>query len=299
MPFVKATKAQARARIGLIGPAGSGKTYTALRLASALGTRIAVIDTEHNSASKYADEFAFDTQALTSFHPRKYAAAIREAGEAGYDVLVIDSASHEWNGPEGCLDLADQAAARYKGNTWAAWRDVTPLHLQFIEAILASPCHVIVTFRSKMDYIQTQGANGKVEIRKVGLAAISREGVEYELDIVGELDLQHRMVITKSRCRDLADRVFDRPGADLADAIRQWLSDGAPAAPAPITNEQVKALWDAAQRQDPPLDVTGLTAFANELLGTTYPNPRALSAAEADRVLAALRTAAPNPRAAG
>ena len=302
MPFQKASKAQAKARIGLIGPAGSGKTYTALRLASTLGHKIAVIDTEHGSASKYADEFTFDTLQLTSFHPQRYVDAIEEAGRAGYDVLIIDSASHEWNGQDGCLELSEQAAARYKGNKWAGWRDVTPLHNRFVEALLAAPLHLIVTYRSKMEYIQSEAGNGKTEIKKVGLAAIAREGAEYELDIVGELDLQHRMVVTKTRCTALADQVIDHPGEAFAGVVQRWLSDGHTPPAAPMTEEQVKALWQEAQQHRPPLDVAGLTAFANTLLGTTHANPRALSHEEADRVLGALQLppeAAPLKQAAG
>ncbi len=289
MPFQKASKAQAKARLGLIGPAGSGKTYTALRIASALGARIAVIDTEHGSASKYADEFAFDTLQLTSFHPQRYVEAIEEAGQAGYDVLIIDSGSHEWNGTDGCLELAEQAAARYKGNKWAGWRDVTPLHNRFIEAIHAAPLHVIVTYRSKMEYIQTDTGHGKTEVKKVGMEAITRDGAEYELDIVGELDLQHRMAITKTRCKALTDQVIDHPGDAFAGIVQRWLSDGDTPPVAPISEAQVKALWQEAQRHMPPLDVAAITALANKLLGTQYANPRALSHDEAKRVLDALR----------
>jgi ABC-type dipeptide/oligopeptide/nickel transport system ATPase component len=290
MPFQKASKSQAKARIGLIGPAGSGKTYTALRIASALGAKIAVIDTEHGSASKYADEFAFDTLQLTSFHPQRYVEAIEEAGQAGYDVLIIDSASHEWNGQDGCLELAEQAAARYKGNKWAGWRDVTPLHNRFVEALLAAPLHLIVTYRSKMEYIQSEAGNGKTEIKKVGMAAIAREGAEYELDIVGEFDLQHRMVITKTRCKALTDQVIDRPGDEFAGVVQRWLTDGDTPPVTPITEAQVKAIWQEAQRHMPPLDVAGITAFANTLLGTAYANPRALSHDEAERVLDAIKS---------
>lgn len=291
MPFVPATKSQARARIGISGPAGSGKTFSALRIATALGGRIALIDTEHGSANKYADRFQFDQQALASFHPLQYVTAIEEAAAASYDVLIIDSASHEWNGLDGCLELVDKFQAKYKGNQHAAWKDVTPLHNRFIEAILAAPLHVIVTFRSKMDYIQIDSGNGKREVRKVGMAPITREGAEYELDIVGELDLQHRMVITKSRCDALADQIIDRPGEEFAAVVKTWLSDGGAPPPPPCTDEQLKAMWQAAQDHEPALDVAGLTAFANELLRKTYANPRALNQDEATRVLLALASA--------
>ncbi|NPV80821.1 MAG: AAA family ATPase [Firmicutes bacterium] len=227
--FQKATKRQAKARIGISGPAGSGKTYTALKLATAMCKKVAVIDTEHGSASKYADEFSFDVLELDDFHPNNYIEAIKAAEAAGYDGLIIDSISHEWNGKNGCLELVELYAKRNRGgNKYAAWADVTPLHNDFIEAIHASKLHIIATMRSKMDYIQTENERGKTEIKKVGMAPITREGAEYEFDIVGEMDLDHTMVITKSRCKALADRVFKLPGEDLAKEIMAWLSDGAP-----------------------------------------------------------------------
>jgi hypothetical protein len=232
--FTKATKSQAKARIAITGPAGSGKTYTALKIATAMGKRVALIDTEHRTARKYADEFDFQDLDLTDFHPNNYIGAIKAAEEAGFDVLVIDSASHEWSGKGGCLELVEKFAIKNKGgNKFAAWGDVTPLHNSFIEAIHSADLHIIATFRSKMDYVQTEGANGRTKIERVGMAPITREGAEYEFDIVGDLDHKHNMVITKTRCKALDGRVIELPGEDLAKEITTWLSDGAPAAPKP------------------------------------------------------------------
>lgn len=223
--FQKATKKQARARLAIDGPAGSGKTYTALTVARGLGQRVALIDTEHGSASKYASEFDFDTLSMANFHPERYIEAIRAAEAAGYDVVVVDSASHEWNGIGGCLELVDDAARRLQGNSFAAWKDVTPLHNRFIEAIHQSNLHLIATFRSKMEYVQGE-KNGRKTVEKVGMAPITREGAEYEFDIVLSLDHEHVGVITKSRAKALADTVHKKPGAELAKSILAWLSDG-------------------------------------------------------------------------
>jgi energy-coupling factor transporter ATP-binding protein EcfA2 len=226
--FKRAVKSQAKARIGLIGPSGSGKTYTALLLAQAMGERIAVIDTEYGSASKYADEFQFDTLELANFHPQNYIDGIKAAGQAGYDVIIIDSLSHAWAGSRGALELADKGALKYSGNRFAAWRDVTPLHNKLIEAMLSSPAHLIATMRSKMDYIQTQDSKGKTIIRKVGMAPIQRDGMEYEFDIVGDLDIDHNLIISKTRCRALDGVVINKPGKELAETVKAWLSDGEP-----------------------------------------------------------------------
>lgn len=245
-PFVKATKTQARLRLGIIGPAGSGKTYTALRVARALvgaEGRIALIDTEHGSASKYADLTDFDTLSLESYHPERYIDAIHAAEAAGYDVVIIDSLSHAWSGKDGALELVDRAAARAKSsNSYVAWRDVTPLHNRLVDTILGARLHVIATMRSKTEYV-LETVNGKQVPRKVGMAPIQRDGMEYEFDVTGDIDLDHKLAITKTRCAVLDGVVVDRPGEEFAETLRAWLTDGAPMPP--DADELVAALGDA------------------------------------------------------
>ncbi len=228
--FQKATRKKARARVALVGPSGSGKTYTALVLARGLvgpEGRIAVIDTERGSASKYAGTVAdFDALDMEKHDPREYVDAIRDAAREGYEALVIDSLSHAWNGRGGALELVDQASARTRGNSFAAWRDVTPLHNALIDAILAYPGHVIATMRAKTEYVLEEDARGKKTPRKIGLAPVQRDGMEYEFDVVADIDHEHRFIVTKSRCPELADAVIAKPGADVADALRAWLDDG-------------------------------------------------------------------------
>lgn len=244
--FRKATKKQSYGRIALAGPAGSGKTFTALRLAMAMGQRVAVIDTEHRTASKYAHKFPFYTVQLENdFHPDRYVKAIQAAEAAGYEVLVIDSITHEWSGMNGCLELVDiQSKKMRSANKYMAWNVVTPLHNRFLEAMLGSRLHVIATIRSKMDYLQTE-EDGKKVIKKMGLAPITRDGVEYEFDIVGDLDLDHNLVITKTRADELADTLWHKPGEELAAAIMAWLTTGEPPEPAP----EPKQSKDAGRRR--------------------------------------------------
>lgn len=239
LSFQRATKKQARGRIALIGVSGSGKTYTALGIGTNLGTRVALIDTERGSASKYSDEFEFDVLELDSFHPQKFIDAIGAAEAAGYDVLIIDSLSHAWMGKEGALELVDKAAKRGgSGNSFGAWREITPLHNALVDSIVRSRCHVIVTIRAKTDYVQEKNERtGRSEVRKVGLAPVQRDGLEYEFDVVGDVDIEHNLVITKTRCRALDAGVFNKAGKDVADRLNVWLGDGAPAEvppPAPV-----------------------------------------------------------------
>lgn len=237
--FQTATRQQSKLRMTLDGPAGSGKTYTALRFAHALanGGRIAVIDTERGSASKYAGEapdgipWAFDTLQLLQFSPEKYTEGIVAAGRAGYSVLVIDSLSHAWEGSGGALDMKQRA-----GESWSAWRNVTPIHNRMVDAILQSPCHVITTMRSRMEYIQETDERGKVTIRKVGLSPIQRPGMEYEFDLVCDIDYAHIMTVSKSRCSSVADLKLEKPGPEFMRLVVEWLQSGSSTpAPAPVT----------------------------------------------------------------
>lgn len=277
--FKRATKREAKARVAITGPAGSGKTYTTLQLATFMCKKVAVIDTEHGSASKYADEFAFDVLELADFHPNNYVQAIKAAEAAGYDGLVIDSASHEWNGKNGCLELVETFARTKQrgGNNYAAWADVTPLHTAFIEAIHSANLHIFATFRSKMDYLQTEDKNGKKVIQKVGMAPITRDGAEYEFDIVGDMDLEHAMAITKSRCRTLADKLIRMPGEALATEIMAWLSDGAPneaTPPASGHSESARteaAVGSATQTELPLQGETGAGSATPPMDGNPFP----------------------------
>lgn len=225
MPFTKATKHAARLRMALIGPAGSGKTMSALKIGSHLGQRLALIDTERGSASKYADKFGFDVCELTTFDPRGYVQAIQEAEQAGYDVLIIDSLSHAWSGMGGVLEFVDTQAKRSQSsNTFGAWREATPLHNALVDAMLGAGMHVIVTMRAKTEYVQEKDANGKTQIRKVGLQPVQRDGLEYEFDVVGDLTADNELVISKTRCEDLTGKVFAKPGKDVADVLANWLT---------------------------------------------------------------------------
>jgi hypothetical protein len=230
LQFTKATKEKSRLRMALIGPSGSGKTYTALRVGTELknGGRVAVIDTERGSASKYADLFDFDVLELDTYSPLTYVEAIKAAEGAGYSVLIIDSLSHAWSGKDGALEQVDKATARSQSkNSYAAWRDVTPMHNALIDAMIQSRCHIIGTMRTKTDYIlEKDERTGKTAPRKVGLAPVQRDGLEYEFDVVGDMDLDNNFIVSKTRCPALHGQVINKPGSDLAEVLNTWLSTG-------------------------------------------------------------------------
>lgn len=232
LTFKKATKKQSRLRLSIMGSSGAGKTYTSLNIAKHLGGKIAVIDTERGSASKYSDIFEFDVIELDNFHPDRYIEAIEAAEQAGYDVLIVDSITHEWNSKDGILELHEAAIRKQKTkNSFTAWADVTPLHTRFIEAIVRCRCHIITTMRSKVDYVQEQNERGQSGVRKVGMAPIQREGMDYEHDVVIDLDIDHVGVITKTRCSALDGKTYRKPGREIAETLVAWLSDGVEPAP--------------------------------------------------------------------
>lgn len=176
MTFVKAKKEKIWTKVLLGGSSGSGKTYSALRLATGLakkcGSGIAAIDTEAGRIRYYANEFDFSDMQLTEpFTPEKYIEAINEAVSSGFKVLIIDSISHEWNY---CVDIHD----KMPGNSWTNWSKVTPRHDAFMEKILQAPIHIIATVRGKDEYVLEE-KNGKQTPKKVGLGFKQRDGVEY------------------------------------------------------------------------------------------------------------------------
>jgi hypothetical protein len=227
--FRSASRSQSKLRMAIDGPAGSGKTYTALRFAHALanGGRIAVIDTERGSASKYVGDspdgvaWQFDVAELTTFSPEQYTRLVEFAGKSGYTVLVIDSLSHAWEGVGGALEIKQKV-----GESWSAWRHVTPIHNRMIDAILQSPMHIITTMRSRMEYVQETDQYGKTTIRRVGLAPVQRPGVEYEWDIVCDIDYAHIMRVSKSRCVAVADLTVEKPGPAFIQPVIEWLNSG-------------------------------------------------------------------------
>jgi DNA polymerase III delta prime subunit len=230
-----AVKKALKARVALAGPAGSGKTYTALELAHSLGQRIVVIDTERRSAELYADRWQFDTVPWAPpFDPRELAQAIKDAGSGDvYDVLIIDSLSHFWSGEGGTLQIVDNAAERARGNKFAGWKTGTPAQDSMVDAMLQSPIHVIATMRSKTEYVQEQ-VNGRTEIRRVGLAPVQRDQLDYEFTVTADLNIEHTLTVDKTRCSVLSGRSYPMGrSSEMAATLAAWLDDGAAAVPEP------------------------------------------------------------------
>jgi hypothetical protein len=227
----KAEKGRQKLRLGLVGPTGSGKSYTALVAAEAFveGTdlRIGAIDTERESLELYADEFDFDVIQLTESHnPQEYIDALAAFAAAGnYGVVIVDSLSHAWMGKDGSLETVDKAAT--KGDTFGAWRKVTPLHNRLVDALLAQPYHVICTLRAKMEYVvEKDEQKGKNSVRKVGLAPVQRDGMEYEFTITCDMDVEHNLMVGKTRYRKIDGQVVSKPRGEFFRGMRDWIESG-------------------------------------------------------------------------
>lgn len=233
MQFVPAKKVKTFLRLGIVGPAGSGKTYSALAIARAMfpNGKIALIDTEAGSASLYGDIFNFETMVLADFHPRNYVDGIKLAYRDGFDVVVADSLTHAWAGSGGLLEMHDIATKRSKsGNSWTAWRDVTPVHNELVDTMLQTPIHLIATMRTKVEYAQVE-EDGKTKIKKMGTSPIQREGMDYEFGVIIEMDLDNVGWVIKSRCPALTGKNFKEPGAQVAKILKNWLDSGEDAPP--------------------------------------------------------------------
>lgn len=234
MEFTKATKEQAKLRLALFGPSGSGKTYTGLRMSVGLGSKgskVALIDTERGSASKYADRFAFDVLELVKQDIDTYVQAIEAAQAAGYEVLIIDSLTHAWH--ELLAEVDKLAATKFRGNTWSAWSEGTPKQRQLVDAILSFDGHVIATMRTKTEWLVETSSDGKMKPLRVGLAPQQGKGIEYEFDLLMELTPEHVATVLKDRTGKYQDKIIDKPGEDLGAELAAWLSEGAAPKPKP------------------------------------------------------------------
>lgn len=226
MGFKKATKRGQKARIAIFGPSGAGKTFSALSIATGLGDKIAVIDTERGTASKYSDRFNFDVVDLETRTIDKYIEFIREADKAEYDVLIIDSLSHAWQ--ELLMQIEKLAKAKYNGNTFRAWGEGTPEQHRLLDTILTSNCHIIATMRSKTEYATETDDRGKVRPVKLGLAPEQGKNIEYEFDILMEMNQEHYAFISKDRSGKFQDKSLERPGKEFGKELALWLSDAEP-----------------------------------------------------------------------
>lgn len=220
--FQPAIRKRVPGRVGLYGVAGSGKTRTALELARGLvgpDGKISVADTEAEKALFYANDEAFSHLPINPpFSPIKVRQAIELAIKNEFDVIVIDSISHFWNGSGGVLSIVD--------NDKRGWAAGSPQHDLMVQAILTAQIDIVLTMRAKAETIMEKGVP-----KKVGMTYIQRaDSLEYEMDFIGYIDLQsHAMKIEKQRgMPDLDGALVPLGGArEIGERIAAYLAGGA------------------------------------------------------------------------
>lgn len=225
MAIRKAERKKAKLRLGIAAPSGAGKTYGALLLAFGLGGKVGLIDTEHGSGDLYAHLGDYDIINIEApYSVAKYTGAIKEFEAAGYTTIIIDSLSHAWAGDGGLLDKQGKLADRGT-NSFAAWRTITPEHNALVDAMLRSSCHIIATMRAKQEYVLETNAKGKQEPKKVGLAPVQREGMEYEFTVMLDVDMHHIASASKDRT-SLFDGLYFKLTAETGTTLLAWLETG-------------------------------------------------------------------------
>lgn len=229
----KAKREKIYVKLALMAPSGGGKTYGSLRLASGMAdeikketgkdAKILLANTEQKRGYYYANEFDYDIVDIEPPHnPEKYVELIDFAVSEGYDILIVDSSSHEWEGKGGCLELQQQA-----GGTYQAWGKITPRHNRFIDAIADSPIHIIATMRGKDQYEVNKDDRGKTSVQKLGVGAKQRDGFEYEFTCTFLID-------QKTNCAEVQKdntHIFEGEGPTLLTEnhgrkIIQWANSG-------------------------------------------------------------------------
>ena len=268
----KARRSATKLRLLLAGPSGSGKTWGALSIAKGMGGRTVVIDTEEGSSDLYDHLHEFDVIDLRPpFSPERYIEAIKAAEAAGYEVIIVDSVTHCWSGPGGCLEiLEDVAKAQFRGNTWSAFSVITPRWRAFVDTILRSPAHAICCGRSKTETAQVDD-HGKKKVAKLGMKLEARDGLEFEftccLDIIHD---GHYATVSKDRTGLFAGD--PKPiTVETGRRLAEWLAGGVPARSPRFAGAE-EFIAAAASEADLARATKALDGYVakNELTGTEW-----------------------------
>ena len=266
MQIRKAERKKAKLRLGIAAPSGAGKTYSSLLIAHGITgdwEKVGLIDTENGSGDLYAHLGDYSVIPIEApFTPDKYIQAIKLFEDNGFECIIIDSLTHAWAGEGGILDIqAAVAAASRSGNSYTAWREVTPKHNALVNTILQSKCHIITTMRSKTEYVQEKNEQGKTEIKKVGMAPIQRDGMEYEFTVMLDLSLNHTASASKDRT-GLFDGTYFKPSVDTGKKLLDWLETGVdPELQRQELLADAKAKWNEAAGHE---DAEGFQKYVTE-----------------------------------
>lgn len=281
----KAQRKRVKLKIGLAAPSGGGKTASSLILAYGLlkgehpdwsdeqiWDHIAIVDTENGSGELYANcrigstvIGAYNAISLEPpYEPSKYIEAINACKDAGMEVCIVDSLSHAWSGRGGLLEKQGNVSKR-TGNSYTAWREITPLHNALVDTLLQTDMHVICTMRSKTEYVQEKDEKGRTTVRKVGMAPVQRDGMEYEFSMFLEIDAEHQAFVSKDRT-GVIDGQYFVVTPSVGENLAKWLDSGAPADTEPVVvSEYSKPTAPKTSAEDVPSKIIEIDAKVKKL----------------------------------
>jgi len=261
MKLQTAARKRAKIKMALQGPSGSGKTYSSLLIANGLcndWSRVAVVDTENHSADLYAQLGAYQVLPLSApFSPERYIQAIQTCEQAGMEVIILDSVTHEWE------NLIDTHASM-SGNSFTNWGKITPRHNAFIQRILQSTCHIICTVRTKQDYTLVE-RNGRMLPEKVGLKSVQRDGLEYEFTLTFDLDIKNNATASKDRTGLFYGKPEQRLSVETGKLIKDWCETGSV-----ITVDEISERIGACLSMDELLTLYKMFPQYQEVLNTEF-----------------------------
>jgi hypothetical protein len=162
-------------------------------------------------------------QLSAPYTPEKYVQAIEACGQAGMQVIIIDSISHEW-------EFILEAHASLSGNSFTNWQKIGLRHKAFIQAILSSKSHIIATTRTKQDYVLNE-RNGRMVPEKIGLKAVQREGLDYEFTLVFDLNMKNSATASKDRTNLFFNKPETQISSETGRMIQQWCNEGTDISP--------------------------------------------------------------------
>lgn len=223
--------------MSISAPTGFGKTYSALLLAYGITQdwgKIAVIDSENESASLYSDLGAYYTISMEPpFNVSKFVKAVDECIDAGIEVIIVDSTYHYWHGKGGLLEYNNSLGGRYQD-----WAKTNPLYSQWLDKILQCKAHVICTSRKKQAYEMTKDSSGRTVVEKKGMEDEIRSGFDYEMTIAFNIvNAKHMVEASKDRTRLFAGQQEFIITSETGKLIKEWCETGI-TAPLPIMKQE-------------------------------------------------------------
>lgn len=277
----KAQRKQAFLKLGMSAPSGGGKTAGALLIGYGLmkekypnlsdeeiWAKVGIVDTENGSGELYVNAQIgnlsvgeYNTITVSApFTAEKYITAMDMMEEAGLEVCILDSTTHLWTGSGGLLETQTDATKRNSGNSYVAWREVTPMHNAFVEKMLQCHMHIIATMRSKTEYTQEKDpSTGRTTVKKIGLNPVQRDGMEYEFTIFFDTDTTHQTFASKDRTGMWADGRFFKITPDTGKKIMGWLQTSTNKPDEVISEQKTRASADEMKAE-----VVSLFEGANE-----------------------------------